>query len=363
MASAPSAPDETRRVLYLDPRLGWTETETPDARMKMASLRRVQTTGIVENTIMRKVERGGWQELNPSDIAQLSGAEQGYQFELRPRQGKEGQFVEVTCARFVDPEMAKELLQGIPLYDLELNQKKSPTFAINQFCIPFTHSHTLTQRIQAKGGIITEGQADLQVMYGQLERIGQIVKDMEVLCSQSRAVIDRIVNQGVGTDAPEIDARCDQASLLREEAAKLLALMEDAKLSVAKNVGKTEAEAHANAYVEHAQQNMQIIEQLHRENMSYKVQARMRVEKSLSQSLPGFTEGATVARRYLLMPVVEYYTDLGFDCRMIENGMILRIGDTVVELSDKPSIRGVGGESTAEQVLGRQTAERTQREL
>jgi hypothetical protein len=360
---------EQRKTLFLDPHLGWTENETPQAEYKLDCLRRVTISGIVENTLMRKQTREtgqfvGWQPLNPSDLVELSGDKQGYQFQVKPRQGKQGQFLEVHSARFVDPDMWKEILQGIPLYDLDLKEVPNVSAIINSFCIPVTHVAEFQQRVAAKRGVILEGQADLQIMYSQMERVTQIAKDMESLCSQSRAIVENIANTGVQTAATEIDARNNQASMLREEAARLVGELEDGRLAVEQGMGRTEAEAHAEAYVDHAKAQLDIVEQLHREHTSYKIQAKLLTKNTISQSLPGFAEGATVARRYLLMPVVEYYTELGFDFRMIENGMIIKIGDTIVELSDKPIIRKAGGEAgSADQMLGKQSGERTQREL
>ena len=64
-----------------------------------------------------------------------------------------------------------------------------------------------------------------------------------------------------------------------------------------------------------------------------------------------------------MMDVVEFYTQQGYDCRLTRDGMILVLGDTIVELGEKPSVRNASGETSAEQILGRASAERTQREL
>ena len=361
--------DPDRRTLFLDPQLGWTTEETPQAEYKLDCMRKINVSGIVENVLMEKQTREtgqfvGWRALNPSELTGLTGVIQGYQFQVKPRQGKEGQFLEIQSARFIDKDMYEGIFQDIPLYNADL--KKVPSYQVlrNIFCIPVTHVAEFQQRVAAKQGVIAEGQADLQIMYSQMTRVAQIAKDMESLCAQSRAIVENIATTGVQTAATEIDACNNQASMLREEAAKIIGDLEDGKMAVERSTSKVEAEAHAEAYLEHAKAQLDIVEQLHREHTSYKIQAKMLTKSTISQSLPSFAEGATVARRYLLMPVVEYYTELGYDFRMIENGMIIKIGDTIVELSDKPTIRKAGGEAgSADQMLGKQTAERTQREL
>ena len=352
--------NEQRRTLYLDPKMGWTEIETADSRLKISSLWRTpEVRTIVENTIYRRHERGGWNDMNPSDRVQLTGRELGFEFEAKPRVSEGGSFIEISSARYVDQDM-KPLLEGIPLFDLELRPIKPPQ-AAGHFCIPASSMPDFAQRVVQMSGTLSESQADLQVMHAKLQRMGAISAELEMLCSESRAVIDQVAG-GMATEVPSISERCGRAHALYGEAGRLLRGIHEEKLSADKTSGQVEAQAHAEAYAENAEQWMEHIERLHREHVSYEAQAKLRTKQSISQVLPG-VESAAASARYLMMDVVEFYTQQGYDCRLTRDGMILVLGETIVELGEKPSVRNASGETSAEQILGRASAERTQREL
>jgi hypothetical protein len=355
--------NERRSTLFLDPVSGrWVETENENSRFKLSSLWRMpKPRGIVENQIYERFDRGGWQEMNPSSESQLSGAEQGYAFQSKPRVGDDGHYFEITSVRYVDQNM-KPLLEGIPILDTDLKPLAGgPMMAVNVFCIPGSQMPTFVQRVQERGGVINESQADLHVMYAKLQRLSDIATELESLCTQSRSVIDQVA-EGVTTEVPSITERCKRAHSLREEASRINRSILEEGAAVNKHVGQVEAQAQAEAYSEHAARFLEHIEKLHREHTSYEAQAKLRTKQSISQTLPGVDSPASTTR-YLLMDVVEFYTELGYDCRLTADGMVLRLGDTIVELADKPSVRSASGETSADQILGRTTAERTQREL
>jgi hypothetical protein len=355
--------DEKRRTLFLDPRLGWTEQETPDARLRLQSLWRSQSSVYVENKLQALYDRGGWNDVGPSQLPTLGGQEQGLVFTTKPRQGDTQAFVEVTCVRFVDEHMQEMLLDGLTLYDTDLRPLSAAKMAADRFCLPSTQIETFTARVRARNGQLSEGTADLQAMYHKAAvRMPQIVQELERLCEMSRAVIDQVAEGRVQTEVPSISERCRSTHQLREQAAAIVTELRDEHMTLERNVGQVEFQGHAAAYVAHAEEWMQRVEQLHREHTSYEVQARMRIQESLSQTLQGAESPATT-RRYLLMPVVEYYTEMGYDCRLTNDGMKIVIGETTVELSERPTVRSPDQQSAAEQMTGRQTAERGQRQL
>lgn len=352
--------NEQRRTLYLDPRLGWTETETPEAKLKLSSLWRTpEVRTIVENQLYARFDRGGWQDLNPSDLTRLNGHEQGFQFECKPRMGEQGNFYEISSIRYVDQEM-KPVLEGIPLFDLDLKPIKPPQ-AAGGFCIPASEMPLFTQRVKELGGKLSQAQADVQIMHAKLQRLSGIASELETLCAESRAVIDQVAG-GVATEVPSISERCTRAHALYQEAGRLHRQIQEEEMATDSPGTPIELRAHAEAYAENADQWMAHIERLHREHVSYEAQAKLRTKQSISSNLPGVESPASTAR-YLLMDVVEFYTEQGYDCRLTRDGMRLTLGDTVVELGEKPVVRKAGAETSADQLLGKTTAERTQREL
>ena len=189
----------------------------------------------------------------------------------------------------------------------------------------------------------------------------QIAQELEVLCAQSREVIAQIA-QGVQTEAPSVGERCQSAHRLREQAASIISELKDEQMAADRNPGQVEYQGHAAAYVQHAEAWMKTIEKLHKEHMSYEAQQKMRIQESLSKSLPGAESPATT-RRYLLSPVVEYYTEMGYDCQLTEEGMKIVVGDMTVELSDRPVVRTHDQQTAADRMTGRRTAERGHRTL
>lgn len=354
--------DEKRQVLFLDPRLGWTETETPEARLRMRSKWRSQASVFVENELQVQYERGGWNDVSSAQLAQMTGHDQGWSFTMRPRQGETQPFVEITSARYVDAAMAEALLRGIELFDADLKPLGSPQLAADRFCIPSVQAQTFIDRVKSRNGSVSEAQADLHDMHHKATaRMPQIAQELEALCKASREVIDQVAG-GVQTEVPSIQERCRTAHQLREQATGLLAKLRDEQAAADRNAGQVEFQGHAAAYVQHAEQWMQRVEQLHREHMSYEVQAKMRAQASLSQSLPEVSSPSS-QRRYLLMPVVEYYTDLGLDARLTKDGMVLAMDGVVIELGETPTVRTQDGTMTADKLTGRRGAERTQRSL
>jgi len=351
--------NEQRRTLFFDPQQGWSKEETADARLKISSLWRTpEARTIVENQLYTRFDRGGWQDLGPSDEVQLSGRERGFDFECRPRNSDQGSFVEVHSTRFVDQSM-KPLLEGIPLLDLELRPIKPP-MAVSAFCIPASHLPDFQHRVTEQGGRIQEGQAELGVMHSRLGRLSVISSELEVLCTESRAVIEQVA-EGMSTEVPSISERCTRANSLYAEAGRLARDLHDDNLVAQSEQTSLEDRARSEAYTDNSVQWMAHIERLHREHVSYETQARLRTKQSISQTLPGADFPASTARS-MMVEVAEFYTEQGYDARLTNNGMVLVVGDTIIELGEKPSVRKVGSEASAEEILG-QGGERGQREL
>lgn len=351
--------NEERRTLFFDPQLGWTEHETPDARLKISSLWRTpEVRTIVENQLYTRFDRGGWQDIGPNDEVQLPGRERGFEFECKPRMGEAGSFVEIHSVRFVDQGM-KPLLEGIPLFDLNLKPIKPP-MAVGAFCIPASHMPAFQQRVAEQGGRIQEGQAELQAMHAKLGRMSAISSELEVLCAESRAVIDQVAG-GMATEVPSISERCTRANSLYGEAGRLNREIQEENMAAQQTQAALEAKAHAEAYADNSTQWMGRIERLHREHVSYETQAKLRTKQSISQSLPGVEFPASTARS-MMVDVAEFYTEQGYDARLTNSGMVITLGDTIIELGEKPSVRQAGAEISADQILG-QGGERTQREL
>lgn len=356
--------NEKRRTLYWDPRAGvWTETQTPDCKIRVQSLWRSQTDIHVENSLERSFERGGWPTLSASDRATLPAPEQGLVFTVKPRVGEAETYVEVTSILFIDDGLANTFLDGLTLYDVDLQPLASATAASDRFCLTTNHAEIFIQRVRSRGGQINEAQADLHLMYGKLTRLSQIAQELDRLVGMSRQVVDDVADKKPQTEVHTINERSAAAHRLREHATNILNQLRDEKAAADRQVGQIEQQGAAAAYVENAEQWMKRIEQLHREQISYEVQARARTQKAIAQQLT-VAEHPASTRINLFIPVVEYYTELGFDCRLTKDGMVIHVGDTTVELGEKPIVSSASGAQTmADPAVGRRTAERTQRDL
>lgn len=352
------------RVLYFNPRSGsWSEQEVPDAKYRLSCSAAVEHYKVVENRLAIRNPRGGFDDLNPSEIERLPGDEQGFVFTVRPRQGKDRSFIEVRSARFIDDEFAENMLDGLSLHDLDLKPVADHRAIVDAFCLPAEEREVLYKRIQARGGQVEEAQADLNNMYESLKRLKEHRGELERMCAISRQVIDQMA-EGIGTEAPSISKRCVAARLIREQANKLVQQIQDEQLALEKEAGMVQQKAWARACLKRAQEFSVEIEKLYKEHRSYETQAIIRTQETLEKSLPG-AESPAATRRYMMIPLVEYYTDLGYDCRLTDDGMVLVLGDAIIELSDKPSVRTPDQQTIAssDMLLGRQTAERTQRKL
>jgi len=355
--------NEKRRVMFLDPRVGWTEQETADARLKLESVWTEQPALVSENRLQLRFDRGGWNDAGSEQLARLGGTEQGLVFTVKPRQGETQAFIEVTSVRFVDDQVAAQLLEGMQLFSSDLRPLSSPLQAADRFCLPASQADVFYQRVRAHNGQITEGTADLHDMrHKATVRIPQIVQELENLCDMSRQVIDRIAEQGVQTDAPSVGERAAVIRQLRTQATGLLSELHEEQTALEAAGNQIEAQGRAAAYVEHAERWMSRIEQLNREHTSYEAQLQMRIQESLSSSLPG-AQAPTSTRRRLLEPVVEHYTQAGYDARLTKDGMAIMIGDKVMVLAEKPAALTPEQQQAAEEIPGRMTATRGQRTL
>lgn len=353
--------DERREVWYFDPRVGgWAPQETPDAKYRLTCVARLSTQ--VDNEFAARQARGGWEALPREQEIALPGVERGLIFTCKPRQSDQGSFLQVTSKRFVDKDMTKSLLEGLTLYDLDLAPYPDPEQAVNVFCLTHADAEIFKERVRARTGLLEEESADLQAMYHSVNRLVGVYRELERLCQMSRAVVDKMVEDGLVNEAPSISERSKSAHLIREQATQLVQGIRDEELALENAVGQVEQLAWAKACRERAEDLLTAIERLYREHKSYEIQAVSRLKDPLSEKLP-MIDSPPAQRRFLMTAVAEYYADKGTDCRLTEDGMVVRVGDTVIEFGANITVTRDGEHVVAEPLVGRQTAERVPRQL
>lgn len=353
-----SAVSEKRVVRYYSQDHGWSENEHSDTKFRMVSVCRERHHALVENQLWAPNPRGGWTEVTGDDEARLQGFERGFVFETKPRRSEAGTFLEIRPMRYLDSDMVQHLLQGIQLFDADLRPAE-PAVLNEVFCLGTAEAQTFMARVHQLGGQITEAQADVQGMYAKASRIHAISTELAELCRMSRAVIDQVAS-GVHTEAPSISERCRAAAMLREQAVELLKDLRDEYAMLERNADQLELRAHGQAYIENSETWVTHIERLAQEHKSYEVQAVQRIKANISLPVP---DAGSASRRYLMMPLVQYYTNAGYDARLTEEGMILRLGDHVIELTDRPRIISPETQAAAEVAFGRGEVQRGHREL
>lgn len=359
------AENQRQRTMYWSRSAGWTPDEVSDSEFQLVAAAVTEESSDVHNELRVREERGGWNPLSLDEEVRLPGVKRGLVFTCKPRRGDTQDFMEVVSFRFIDREMVTELLHGLHVFSVDLEPMANPEMAIDRFCIPLMEAATFTERVTALQGVVQEAQADLQAMHSQLVKLSELAEELKRLCAVSRGVIDKVA-EGIQSEAPSINERSVTTHLIKEQAVEMVTQIRDELLTLEQKPGQVDQKAWAQACAQRAEEFLTLIAELHKEHKSYEVQAITRLEETFAKGLPS-AEAPAVTRRVLLLPVVEFYTELGFDCRLTEQGMIAQAEDgTVVELTDR--IRIVGADSgqaqSAERVLlGNRSAERTQRQL
>lgn len=343
---------EDSRTLYLSARHGWSEQAHPDARYRLLTVLKTLHQSEITNRLDRPNSRGGWDEVSPDEEGRLAGAERGWSFTVKARADGAHAFMEVRSMRFIDREMGRELLSGLHLHDESLAPYEDLNALSDVFAIPMSEAESFVQRVKSRGGLISEAQADLQGMYANLTGLSEIHAAIEKLCTQSRAVIDRIA-EGTPVDAPSISQRSKEAHALRQQATGRLSDVRDEQLTLERQPGLIEEKGWAKACLEKSEEWMDAIERGFKEHKSYELQAMARVSESMSNRLPS-PDSPAAERRLLFLPVVEWYVDRGFDARLTDEGgmdIYLAAGN-VISLTDRPAIKTgeavIKGENTTE---------------
>lgn len=353
--------ENVTRTRYLSARHGWVDYEVPDARLQLVTERKTLRQVGVHNQISVPNPRGGFDEMTPEEENRLNGVERGLVFTIKPRQGEKQAFVEVLSLRFFDEEMIRDLLDGLTLFDTELNPVSDPNLVGDRFCLPSTQAEAFMRRVSQRGGELQEASADLKGMHQNFESLLLLHAELKQLCSLSRAVIARIA-EGIQADAPSISERSREAYLIRERAAGIAARVRDEHLALERQPGQIEQKAWALECAEKCERWLTEIEKLFKVHKSYETQAVMRVKEKLSGSLPS-PDSPTAQRHFLFKEVVEYYTDRGLDAQLTQEGMKIKAGDMIVELTDRVLIHQNGQSFSGDVLLERDSAERSQRTL
>jgi len=346
--------------MFLDPRMGWTEKETDDARLRILSLWREQPDVRVTNTLMIR-SGADWVPLDAASQLTLGGMELGMMFTVKPRKGDTQIFVEVTSVRFVDAAMIEMLLEGVSLYSTELTPLASPTDAADRFCIPSVQAEIFFSRVRARNGVIVEGVADLQGMHHNATvRLPQIAAEIEEACNASHQAIGRGPDPNGGPSVISVNA--SKVRQLAAQSAKIVSDMENELMALERNQSQAAYRDHAASYVQYAQRWLARVQQLKQQHTAFEAQLRAQIQAQVASELPDPRSPAT-ALRHLLLPVVEYYLDQGTDARLTKEGMSIKVGDTTLLLADRPMIVAGDQQQAADQLAGRQTAARGPRQL
>jgi hypothetical protein len=332
---------QERSVWYFSQSQGWMlDREPADAKYRLTAIGRNQSYVQIENSLEVVNPRGGWNEVTPDIEATLPAVERGYVFVTKPLQNDKGSFVQIESKRYLDENMIRSFFDGLTIFDIHGDVMGEPLLAFGTFCLERRQADAFYERVKTRGGQVNEAQADLHAMYESLQKLEGLYKEMEQICNLSRAVIDRVA-EGIRSEAPSISERSRMAHYLRDQATEIVDFIRSEKMTLDQQPGQIEHRGFGGAYLEHAEQWLGHIEKLHREHKSYEIQAVSRIQEAMSQSLPSIDAPAST-RRYLFIPVVEYYAEMNIDCRLTAEGMVMRIGDTTIELGETVKILGTG---------------------
>lgn len=338
---------EARSVWHFSPTESWVEAprmpqDQPKYRLTATANSEIYV--VVNNALEVVNPRGGWETAGPDLLSTLPGVEKGYSFEIKPVQTDKGSFVRIESKRFLDEQMLKTVCEDLHIFDQQGEIMQEPQMAKNVFLLTRQHADVFFARVKNIGGKIEEASADIQAVYDSLIKLQKIYQDMDSICTLFRGIMDRTA-EGVPKEAPAISERMNQAHYLRDQASDIIAFIRSEKMTIDQQPGQMELKSYAAAYLENAEEWFKAIDKLHREQKSYEIQMVTRTKELVSKNLPQ-ADNPAVTRRYLFIPVVEYYTSLGFDCRLTADGMIIRDGDTTIKLGEKPDAIGSTSETS-----------------
>lgn len=327
---------EKRQVSYYSPTKGWVDREPEDAKFRATSVANSVIHAMVENTIENKAARGGWETTDPSFLAPLPAFEKGYVFEQKTVQNANGSFIKIKSQLFVDTTMLNTVLEDLALFDKHGEKFADPQLASNEFLLKVQDYQIFSVRVDKVGGKIIEAAADIQVMYNSLVKMEDIRKKMEQLCNDFRAIIQQIAN-GNHSNGPIISNRMHEAHTYRDQAADLRDFILGEKNTLDSLPGQVELKAYAETYYEHAENIFAVVDKLHREQKSYEIQLVSRMKELASKNLP-VIETEDYNFRQLMIPLVEKYASMGYDCQLTSSGMVLRYGDVILDFGKEVKI-------------------------
>lgn len=351
---------EQQHTVFYSQQLGWVDQPTGDVLLRLDCALRTQEHAVVTNQLYRTSPDGGYEPLSPLEASELPGSQQGLVFTCSPHLVEARAFLMVRPVRYIDENTAS-LLAGLQVYAPDGTPVGDPQLAAACFLLDGEQASVFYERVAQAGGVVLSQRGDLEAMYRHLTQLAQITEQLTELCEASRAAIETLQG-GVAGEVPAISDRARQAHLLRMKAGELMSRIREQAQLLAGASGEVELAAHAESYLENAEQWMAHAELLHREHRSYEIQARARLKEGIGPQL-ATPELPAAQRRVMLVPLVEYYTQQGFDARLVKDGAVLTLGDIVVELTSTPAARTPHTEQVAAELAGRQTAQRTQREL
>jgi hypothetical protein len=330
---------EQSSIHFYSQTLGWVDKPVSDTTLRLDSSMRTQSHTVVSNTLYQSNPDGGFDVVDSAASSQLSGAQQGLVFTCSPHMLSGQAFVMLRPVKYIDATLI-HLLDGLDVFLPDATAVSNPQMAASCFLLSSEHASSFYQRVAAAGGLTLTQEGDLQEMHRNLTLLGDVANQLEEICEASRHSVEKL-QQGINSDVPLIS---EQAQLLTGE---------QAELTIA---------AQAESFVENSQQWSEHIAGQHREHRSYEIQARTRLKEEMKPQL-AVPELPAAQRRLMMLPLVEYYTHQGFDARIVKDGAVVTLGDIVVELTGAPSARTPHTEQVAQELAGRQTAERTKREL
>jgi hypothetical protein len=351
---------EQSSIHFYSQTLGWVDKPVSDTTLRLDSSMRTQNNTVVSNTLYQSNPDGGYDIIDAAASQQLSGAQQGLVFTCSPHMLDGQAFVMLRPVKYIDATLI-HLLGGLDVFLPDGTLVGNPQMAASCFLLTSEHASDFYQRVAAAGGLTLTQEGDLQEMHRNLTLLGDVAKQLEEICEASRHSIEKL-QQGINADVPLISERARAAHGLKKRADELVErITEQAQLLTGEQAELTIA-AQAESFVENAQQWAEYISGQHREHRSYEIQARTRLKEEMKPQL-AVPELPAAQRRLMMLPLVEYYTHQGFDARIVKDGAVVTLGDIVVELTGAPSARTPHTEQVAQELAGRQTAERTKREL
>jgi hypothetical protein len=351
--------EQQQQEVFYNAQKGWQPHEDEMTEYKLESSFVTTANFVVENRLLRRSPRGGWDQVPEGEAAQLPAMQRGHVYRVRRALIDNQEFLSIKSMRFIDDEVIMYVLQGLHVLTPGGQPAEEPHLLHQKFLLPVNEEAIFQSRVAKIGGSLTKGKSSLESMYEKVQRLGEEFRSAKRSCEQTEKLVQQISNN-VMSDAPLIDKHGEVITNAYRLTTRLLEQIREDNELIAAEPGNVADQGKALSYKAYAEKVYEQIEKIHRLQRSYEAQVAIQIGEVLSEKLPT-VDMPEVSQKLLFAPLIEYYLSRGFNCTLTEKGMMIRVHDYVITLGDSVVVKH--GREEAEQSGERQAHKRSVREL